>query len=155
MDRGVRIDDYDVSDMKAWGEHGLDGLRNSVSEREFQFYQENTYDLKAVTKQVSSTYHHPNFSYTQKKLTWEDIVAEVRKPGICDITLDSRTLNRKPGFTVHRVVLIDITDTEVIFHDPLLDGGGAYRHELIAHFRKAVDSLSGAELARYSRTPAK
>jgi hypothetical protein len=89
-------------------------------------------DLLSISKKM---FAHPNFTYIQRKPTWEDIVAENTKPDICNLTLNSRTLNRKEGFEVHRVVLIGVTDSEVIFHDPNKDGSGAYRHEAIDHFR--------------------
>ncbi len=150
MDRGVCITDYDVSDKDAWIKEGIAGLKKSVSAKEFEFYKDNTYDLEQVTEELREVDKHPNFTYKQCKVTWDMIVEEVKKPGICDLTLDGRKLHRAEGFTVHRVVLIDITSDEVIFHDPVKNNDGAYRREPVAHFRAAVDSLSGPELCRYN-----
>jgi len=48
------------------------------------------------------------------------------------------------------VVLIDITDKEIFFHDPLKDNSGAYKHEPIEHFRASFEALDGPEIVRYS-----
>ena len=61
--------------------------------------------------------------------------------------------NLKEGFLLHRVVLIEITDSEVIFHDPNEASSGAYRHETLEHFRTVFEGVDGPELARYSLEP--
>ncbi len=49
----------------------------------------------------------------------------------------------------HRVLIIDITGNEVIFHDPNPDWSGAYRREPLEHFKKVFESLNEPELTRY------
>lgn len=150
MDQGVYITDYDVIDYHAWSNEGVVGLQKSIPAEEFLWYQENTYDLNQVTKHIQQAFIHPHFTYFQKKPTWEDVLTEYERPGICDIVLNSHALNGKDGFAAHRVVLIEITATEVIFHDPNYDGSGQYRHAPIEHFRKAFESIESPALARYS-----
>lgn len=155
MNKGMRLVDYDVIDYKEWATRGFNSLRKSLPEEEFNFYKKATYDVEAVRKQLDLAFKHPNFTYIRKRATWDDVVTEFHKPGICDLTLNSRALNsralnHKDGFLGHRVVLVDITDTEVIFHDPNKAGDGAYRHESLEHFRKVFESIDGPELARYS-----
>lgn len=150
MDKGIHITDHDLSDNDAWAREGIDGLRRSVSAKEFNFYEDNTYDLGVITKQLAAASSHPNFVYKRCYVTWDMIVEESNKSGICDLTLDGRKLNRAEGFSVHRVVLIDITAKEVIFHDPNKNEDGAYRHESIKHFRSAIEGLESPELTRYS-----
>lgn len=149
MDHGIYIHDQDISNKDAWVKEGVVGLKNSVGKKEFEFYRKNTYDLEAVTEQLKLVNNHPNFLYTQKKVTWEDIVNEFNKPGICDLTLDGKFLSRKEGFSVHRVVLLDITQHEVVFHNPRVDNNGALQHEPLEHFRRAVENLNGPEVCRY------
>jgi len=149
LDHGVHIIDQDISGQEEWSKEGVEGLRRSVSKKEFEYYKMNTYDLEAVTKQLQLVAEHPNFKSTQKRLSWDDIVEEFNKPGICDITLDGKFLSHKPDFSVHRVVLLDITDNEVTFHNPRVDNGGAFQKETINHFRAAIEKLSGPEVCRY------
>lgn len=151
MDQGVCITDYDVIDYKAWSKEGIIGLKNSIPPEEFKWYEENTYDLNAVTGHIQQAFVHPNFTHVPKKPVWDDVLAEFQKPGICDIVLNSRTLNQKEGFAAHRVVLIAIADGEVIFHDPNHDGSGKYRHESLEHFKNAFESMESPALARYNR----
>lgn len=149
MDHGIYIHDQDVSNKDAWIKQGVVGLQNSVSEKEFEFYQKNTYSLEDVTNQLKLVSNHPNFLYTQKKVTWDNIVEEFNKPGICDLTLDGKFLSRKEGFSVHRVVLLDISDNTVVFHNPRVDNNGAFQEEPLGHFRESVERLSGPEICRY------
>lgn len=150
MDKGIYITDYDVIDYDAWAKDGVSGLQNSIPAEEFNWYKENTYDLDEVTGHIQEAFAHSNFNYIRKKPDWDDVVAEYNRPGICDLVLNSHALNRKEGFAAHRVVIIEITDTEVVFHDPNYEGSGAYRHEPIDHFRKAFEAIESPALARYS-----
>jgi hypothetical protein len=153
MNQGLHIVDYDVIDYAAWSRDGVAGLRQSVPPEEFEWYETNTYDLSEVTGHIQRALAHPNFTYVRKKPAWKEVVTEYGKPGICDIVLNSHALNEQAGFAAHRVVLIEITDQEVIFHDPNRDGSGAYRHESINRFRKALESTASPALARYSLEP--
>jgi hypothetical protein len=153
MDKGVYVTDYDIIDYNAWSKEGITGLKNTVPPEEFKWYEENTYDLNEVTGHIQQALAHPNFTYNRKRPSWQDVLAEYEKPGICDIVLNSHALNRKDGFAAHRVVLIKITGKEVIFHDPNYDGSGKYRHEPIGHFRKAFENIESPALARYSLVP--
>lgn len=153
MDQGVYITNYDVIDYEAWSKEGVTGLKNSIPPEEFKWYKENTFNLNEVTSHIQQAFIHPNFTYFRKKPAWEDVVSEYEKSGICDIVLNSHALNRKGGFAAHRVVLIEITDKEVVFHDPNHDGSGAYRHESIDHFKKALNSIESPALARYNLGP--
>lgn len=150
MDRGVHITDYDVINYELWAKEGVEGLKQSLPADEFTWYTENTYDLNEVTEHLREVFDHSNFSYEQRKPKWNDVVAEYNKPGICDIVLNANALNNKEGFAAHRVVLIEITDTEVIFHDPNINGSGKYRHESIGHFRHAIEATESPALTRYN-----
>lgn len=151
MDQGLHMTDYDVIDYEAWATEGVKGLERSVPSKEFAYYQENSFDLEAESKNINLMYEHPFFTYIRRTPRWDDIVREFNEPGICDVTLNARFLNHQEGFAGHRVVLVDITANEVIFHDPNCDGTGAYRRELIEHFKQVVASFGSPELARYYR----
>src|SRR3989344_4612122 len=113
MDQGIHVIDYDTIDYAGWANKGVGGLRKSVPPQEFKFYEENTYDLEAESRLAKQMLEHPNFTYVRRKPTWDDVLSEFKKPGICDVSLNSRILNRLEGFSLHRVILLDITDKEV------------------------------------------
>ncbi|HUB93568.1 MAG TPA: hypothetical protein VMB52_03635 [Verrucomicrobiae bacterium] len=150
LDRGVYIVDYEPSDIISWAGKGVDGLEASVPAKEFEWYKRNTYDLDEVTESVKITIHHPSFTLINRVPVWADVVAEYGQPGICDVTLNSKVLNHEEGVAVHRVVLLDITEDEVVFHDPNLDGSGIHRREPLSYFRNSFESLESRALARYS-----
>jgi hypothetical protein len=148
MDQGMYMTDYDTIDYEAWAQQGAKGLQASVPAKEFTFYKDNTHDLDEESRTVNLMHSHPHFTYIKRAPIWGDVVEHVKKPGICDVTLNAKVLNRQKGFAVHRVVLVAITDKEVVFHDPTKNADGAYRREPVDHFKMAfVDS---PELAHYS-----
>jgi hypothetical protein len=153
LDHGVYITDYEPADDETWAKDGIEGLKKSIPAEEFAWYRQNTYDLGEVTEHLQKTLRHPHFTYLHRRPTWDDVVAEHGKPGICDVVLNSQTLNRKDGVAAHRIVLLDITDTEVVFHDPNFGGSGIHRRETIDHFIQAFESLESRALARYSLSP--
>ncbi len=153
LDQGVYIIDYEPADDEAWANDGIEGLQQSIPLKEFEWYKQNTYDLEAVTKHLRKTLAHKNFTYIHQRPTWENVLAEYAKPGICDVTLNSKVLNSEAGLAAHRVVLLDITDDEVVFHDPNFNGSGKDRHESLTHFKRAFEKLESRALAHYSLQP--
>ena len=149
MDKGARIVDYDVIDYEAWAKEGIRGYKNSVSKEHFDWVYKHSYDLEAETQNIGLAFEHPNFTYVRKEIAWADVEREFKKPGICDLTLNIGLIDEgRDG--IHRVVLVDITDTEVVFHDPNKAGDGAYRRVSKKLFKSMMESLRGAELCRYS-----
>lgn len=151
MDQGMFMTNYDSINYEAWASHGIKGLKADISDEAFKFYKEGTYDLEAESKQVTKMYIHPHFTYIQKNPSWSDVVSEHNKPGICDVVLNSCALNKREGYALHRVVILDITESEVAFHDPNKDGSGEGRRESLSHFQTVFESIKDAELTRYYR----
>lgn len=151
MDRGIRITDYDLIDYEAWASKGIEGLKASVSKKEFQFYLENTKDLNAYTKDIQNIMRHKNFTYHRQKPALADLENAYKAGSVCEVTLDSGTLDGKKEFILHRVVILDVTPTEVIFHDPRKEPRPA-RKEARAIFEKAwLHALDASELCVYAK----
>ncbi|SRR3990167_2360060 len=149
MDQGIHVTDYDTFDYDGWVKEGVKGLKRTTPPKEFKFYLENTYDLEAESKLAKPMLEHPNFTYIRRKPTWDDVVSEFKKSGICDVTLNGRLLHDRRGFTVHRVIVIDISDKEVVIHDPNSDWSGKYRHVPLPRFRDIFEAMEEPELCRY------
>lgn len=148
MERGIHICDFDVIDYDAVTRNGVDGLRESTTAQDFEFYYKNTYDLAKSMREMTEVYRHPFFQYRHGRVGWDDVEREFRKPGICDVTLDMGLVDAgRSG--LHRVILLDIADDNVAFHDPNRTGDGAERHVEKKVFRQAMESLGDAELCRY------
>jgi len=60
MEKGIVVEDHDPIDLRAWAEHGADGLKRSVSTKEFDYYKSKDnidnffshvcFELKMLTK---------------------------------------------------------------------------------------------------------
>ncbi|MDR1032620.1 MAG: hypothetical protein LBL84_01260 [Candidatus Nomurabacteria bacterium] len=151
VEQGARIVNYDVVDYAAWARGGLKGFEKSISPESFEYYNKVTFDIGKDTKDLQALFGQPGFDFVQKQVTWDDVVREFHKPGICDVSINLRVIDDEDGFVGHRVVLLDITDDEVVFHDPRSKPGYAKRHEPLVKFKRAFDDIpDGAELCRYS-----
>lgn len=149
MDQGIHTTDYDTIDYEGWAKKGVKGLQASVPNKDFKYYKEHSYDLEEESKKIKLMLNHPNFHYIHRTPKWADVITEHNRPGVCDLTLNSRLLNGRDGFSIHRVVLLDITDKEVVFHDPDSDWSGKKRREPLNFFRKVFEAMEEPELARY------
>lgn len=151
MNKGVTVTDYDLFDIKAWVAQGEKGLKQSMSEKEFEYIDKHTKDLHVLRKDVQKVSQHPNFTYHQQKPTLELLSQSILKGNPCEVVLDSHTLDRVEGFALHRVVVLDVTDSEIIFHDPR-EVPRPHRRESINHFQKAwLKAVDGPELCVYSK----
>lgn len=151
MDKGVKVDDYDLIALQTWADEGIEGLKKSVSEKEFRFYQENTKDLDKLTEDIRKVMHHKNFTYHQQKPKLSDLVTAFTNGCVCEVVLDSRTLDGREGFSLHRVVVLDIDDKDITFHDPREKPRPA-RKESVELFRKAwLESVSEPEFCIYKK----
>lgn len=118
MDKGITIEEYDVIDYKAWANEGLEGLRKSTSEKEFNYYINNSFDLESYSEDIKKILAHPNFTYHRIKPTFEMLKTAVKNGNICEVVVDARTLQGRDGFSLHRVVVLGADDNFVTFHDP-------------------------------------
>lgn len=153
MNKGIRIEDYDLMSLQAWAEEGIEGLRKSVPEKEFNFYKEHSKDLNAITEDIRRVMSHKNLTYHQQKPTYSDLVVAFNDGAACEVVLNSRALDNREGFALHRVVVLDITDKDITFHDPRVEPRPA-RQESIELFRRAwLEEVAEPELCVYKRSP--
>lgn len=117
-DKGIRIEDYDIMDCEAWASNGIEGLRNSVPQSEFEFYTANTKDLNSYAVDIQAIFANKNFTYHRERPKLETILNALENKKVCEITLNSGILNNEKEFNMHRVVVLDINKNDVIVHDP-------------------------------------
>lgn len=148
MDHNVEIIDYDSIDYSLWVKDGFDAIEKTLPPKEFEFIKKVTFKPDELKKLIEECLIDNNFTYIQRKPTWDDVLSEYSKPGICNVTLNSDMLNGRDGFTGHQVVIIEINDDEVICHDPNFKGTGAYRKVSLELFKKSFED--NPELTKYS-----
>jgi hypothetical protein len=149
MDKGVLIREYDTLDYESWAKEGVNGLKKSVSKKEFNFYTKNTKDINSYSSDINKVLQHPNFTLVREKPTFETLAEAVKSNKVCEVVLDSRTLRGVEGFSLHRVVILGLKGNQVIFHDPARDPYTKVDKErLIISWLEAV---SEPELCIYER----
>jgi len=146
-DKGIQIADYDLIDYNGWVKGGIEEMKKSLPEKEFNFYKDNTKDITRLTNEIKIVLQQKNFIYHKQKPIFEDLREAIQKGSPCEVVLDSRTLNNKAGFSLHRVVVLDVDEKFVTFHDPSLK---PRRKEAIEHFSKAwLEAVEAPELCVY------
>ncbi len=147
--RGFTIVDYDAIGYEAWAREGVEGLRRSIPAAEFQYYKDNTLNLASYTEDIRSVLAHPNFNNAQRKPTFADLTDALAAGKVCEVVLDSGTLDGDGEFSLHRVVVLDANADRVTFHDPREEPMPA-RKESTALFTKAwLETVSEPELCTY------
>jgi hypothetical protein len=150
-EKGIRVKDYDLIDYSMWANEGVEGMRRSVSEKSFDYYQENTKDLSQLADDVKALMNNQNFLYIRQKPGFEILKEEISKGNPCEVVLNSRVLNKRDGFALHRVVVLDVDDEFVTFHDPGKDPRPA-RKEAVGDFTHAwLEAVDEPELCVYSK----
>lgn len=136
MKRGIYVTDYDIIDYHAWAKQGIEGLKNSISEKEFDYIKTNTKNFDAYPALIEEVLENDKFTYNREKPSFKHLEKEFNSGAICEVVLDAGTLNHEEEFALHRVVIIDITDNEIVFHDPQKNPRPA-RRESRDHFINA------------------
>jgi hypothetical protein len=153
MNKGVRVTDYDLISLQAWADEGVKGLKKTVSSKEFQYYQKNSHDLETLTEDIRQVLKHPNFTYYKQKPTFPDLQKAFDNGGICEVVLNARKLDNREGFSLHRVVILDINEDSITFHDPRKpEESQPARKESIQLFVNAwLEAVSEPELCIYAK----
>ena len=153
MDRGITVTSYSTIDYGLWAEEGTDGLKKMVGEKEFEYYQANTYDLESYTEDISENLANPLFVHMDRNPTWGDLLAEFAQGAVCNIVLNFKALDREDGFALHQVVVLDITDEYIEFHDPRTHSTPRpNRRESYDHFRYAwLETVDNPSLCTYKK----
>ena len=150
MDKGIMVEVYDVIDYEAWASKGIEGLKKAIPKKEYDFYVKNTKDIESLSSDIKKVLEHPNYQYSKRKPTIDDLRKAFSSGAVCEIVLDSVALDRKEGFGLHRIVVVDIDDKYITFHDPRKDVALPHRKETIEHFKYAwLDKVDAPELCIY------
>ena len=151
LDKGIKVTDYDLINYKDWGEHGASGLKNSLVEKEFNWVKANSTDLDELGKDIKGFFEHKNFKHLMQKPSFSELEQAVSGGKVCEVVLNSHVLDRIKGFALHRVVVTDINNDIITFHDPRLKPR-PNRQENKEHFIESwLDTVSDPEICIYSK----
>ncbi len=153
IDHGVRITDFDLIDYEAWAKDGSKGLERSLSAQEFNWYKSATKDLDALSSDIAAVIHNPELTYKLQKPTWSDLLNAFERGALCEVVLDSRALDGVDGFELHRVVILEVNEDTVTFHDPRPEPKSIPSRSVPAIlFRSAwLEAVSAPELCVYEK----
>lgn len=149
LDKNIAIDNYDTIDYALWATEGIEGLKKSLPEKEFNFYKANTKDLGAYQSDIQKLLAHKNFHHYRGGPTYDRLVKAVAENKVCAVVLDSHALYDEKGFDLHQVVVLSVNDDEVIYHDPSPERGPNQKIDKTKFVRAWLDTVSEPSLCIY------
>ncbi len=151
MDKGIKITEYDRLSLQKWVDEGVEGLKKSVPKQELDYYVKNSKDLRGLIDDIRKVMRHKNFTHHARNPKFGDLTKALKENKVCEVVFNSRALNNREGLVLHRVVVLDVNNDAVVFHDPRSEPR-PYRKENIAHFTKSwLEETSEPELCIYSK----
>lgn len=153
LQRDIAVTNYDAIDYQLWAQEGVEGLRKAVPPEEFQYYTEKTFDIESFSHDIRSLLDDPNFTHHKRNPSWDDLMHHIEQDAVCTVVLNADALDGNDGFGLHQVVILGITDTEVVFHDPRGEGRERpARKESVEHFRYAwLERVGAPSLTAYNK----
>ena len=153
MDKGIKITEYDLTNLEKWADKGFESLRDEMVGEEYKFIVENTWQINSYSEDIRKVLAHPNFIFKRERPTFQDLKDAFQRGAVCEVVLDATALDSKEGkIILHRVEILDITDEEITFHDPRTNNPRPKRKENIELFKKAwLERLDGPELCVYEQ----
>ena len=131
----------------------MESLKNEMAEQEYNFIIKNTWQIDSYANDIKKVLEHPNFTFKRERPCWNDLQRAFEEGTVCEVVLDAVTLDEQDGdIVLHRVVILDINDREIIFHDPRTNKSMPIRKEHIELFKKAwLSVLDSPELCIYKK----
>ncbi|MFO0920240.1 MAG: hypothetical protein U0451_01050 [Candidatus Saccharimonadales bacterium] len=139
VNHGYTVKHYSTFDFKAFMEQGINYIRQEYG-NEVADWQEQNSDVEFARSQTKE--YLDKVEIITKKLTIDDIRKEHGPHSLVKPMVNSRVLNNKEGYAGHSVVVLDVDDQNIWFHDP---GLPAFENRKVSHrlFQEAMDSFGG------------
>lgn len=117
--RGVEVINIEPFDYQRFSKEGIDYLKSSFSEETVNWYLEhsNLMNVQNLVPEFLTLVHHET-----RKATVEDIDRLLADGYIIGAEINSRVINKKPGFSLHYILIHQATTDGYIINDP---GGGS------------------------------
>jgi hypothetical protein len=150
LEKGIKITNFDSIDYEGWAEKGVQALKDSVPENEYDYYIKNTFNLDSYQEDIKKVITNPNFSYFRRKPEMTDLEKALAKGAVCEVVLNSPTLSGEKRISLHRVAVLEVSSESVIFHDPGSRGAN-YKAEKELFEKAWLGELSAPELCVYEK----
>jgi uncharacterized protein YvpB len=139
VDHGYNVKHYNVFDFKAFKKDGVEYIRQKYGDETADWQLENS-DIEHAKSLVDE--YLSKVEIADKKPTLSDIEREFKAGFVIKAMVNSNVLNGKEGYEGHSVVILDVDDENIWFHDP---GLPAIENRKISHnkFQQAMDSFGG------------
>jgi hypothetical protein len=139
IEKGLTVLDYDTVPYEAWAKGGFRALEGKVSENSYEYWREYTHAPQLYCAELAKLFANEHFRYVQRTPELEDLINALEQGYLCEVVLNPRVLNDNSGFSLHRVVVLEVNKTHVVFHDPGNPGDAPRqeRTETLEHFMHA------------------
>jgi hypothetical protein len=138
-DHGYKVKHYTTFDFDAFISEGLDYIRREYGDEVAEWQAENS-DVELARSQAKDFIR--KVEIVPKKPTIDDIRKEHEDGSVVKPMVNSMVLNNHEGYEGHSVVVLDVDEKSVWFHDP---GLPTFENRKVSHklFQEAMDSFGG------------
>jgi hypothetical protein len=138
-DQGYEVKRWDTYDWRGFEKDGVEYIRRAVGEEAAE-YSRKTSDIPYEQSVINEFLR--KVPIIKQRATVEIAEQAFGDGWLLRAPVNSRILNRKPGYLGHSVVVIGFEGDDVIFHDPGMPPVEA-RRESRELFQQAMDSFGG------------
>lgn len=150
--QGGKVEFWDTLDYALWLEQGFEALKDSLGEGEYAYYVTNSHDLNALRQDIAACLEGDVIFHHQKP-SLEILREQIAQGRLCTVVLDHAAIEGKGGEVVmHQMLVLDLTETDVICHNPLSSQGRAAHKIPIDRFTYAWLEAADGCLHAYSMT---
>lgn len=139
VEHGYQVKHYTKFNFDTFIRDGIDYIRQEYGD-EIADFQDRTSDVEAARKLAKD--YVTKISIVAKEPTIEDIRSEMNQGFVVKPMVNSMVLNDKDGYEGHSVVVLEVDNSDIWFHDP---GLPAFENRKMsqAKFQQAMDSFGG------------
>lgn len=139
VNHGYLVKHYTVFNFEAFKNEGIDYIRQEYGDETADWQLANS-DIEHAQSLVEE--YLSKVEVVNKRPTINDIKTEIDNGFIVKAMVNSNVLNDKEGYEGHSVVVLDVDDENIWFHDP---GLPAFEDRKMSHekFKQAMDSFGG------------
>lgn len=113
--RGLGVKNIEPISYKQLYKEGVDYLSRKVGKDTARYYRERS-NIETVIRYIPE--YLEVVKHETRRVSIKEIVTLLKKENLIGVEINSRILNRKPGFSLHFVLLYDFDGENIILHDP-------------------------------------
>lgn len=113
--KGLRVTNIEPTDYRRLYKEGVNYLKRVVGKNTADYYLKKS-NIVSVLKYIPE--YLSIVKHETKRASVQEVIGYLKKGALVGAEINSRILNKRPGFGLHFVLLYDFDGKNIILHDP-------------------------------------